>query len=156
VSLGLLGGLPARGVQFVAHPFRRRGHVGDPVLQLGVPVDGNRHAQASGDEARGEDRNGGAADALLQLVAGVRVSRLPDLLQSRDQRVRRGAALDERWPGYILTVLVRHWVYGLHLALVYNPLPTLEGNVEAGVRKAPPADGGRDEPPVLSEATDAR
>ncbi|MGW0777871.1 hypothetical protein ACWD01_30455 [Streptomyces sp. NPDC002835] len=55
---------------------------------------------------------------------------------------------------YILTVFVWHWVYGLHLALIYNPLPTLDGNVEPGVRKASPA--GRDEPPVLSEAADAR
>ncbi|MFI1731906.1 hypothetical protein ACH40E_22365 [Streptomyces acidicola] len=52
---------------------------------------------------------------------------------------------------YILTVFVWHWVYGLHLSLIYNPLPATEGPAELSEHTAPPADDGRDDSSVLAK-----
>lgn len=52
---------------------------------------------------------------------------------------------------YILTVFVWHWVYGLHLSLIYSPLPPTEGPAELSEPAASEADDGRDESPALAK-----
>ncbi|MFI1702371.1 hypothetical protein ACH419_41485 [Streptomyces bobili] len=52
---------------------------------------------------------------------------------------------------YILTVFVWHWVYGLHLSLIYSPLPAGEGLAEPSKSPASATDNGRDESPELAK-----